>query len=57
MPENIFISIGEDVPPHWDTMPVDASCLVVTLTEGTTEYTEVQTLFQATCGDTITKVD
>ncbi|XP_035532032.1 poly(ADP-ribose) polymerase family member 14-related sequence 1 isoform X1 [Morone saxatilis] len=48
---------GEDIPGHWEVMPANTPSHSVTITAGTTEYTEIQTLFQATCKQAITKIE
>ncbi|KAE8299582.1 Poly [ADP-ribose] polymerase 14 [Larimichthys crocea] len=47
----------EDVPEFWDTMPPNTSCLAVDIKAGTAEYTEVERLFKATCGQPIIKIE
>ncbi|XP_040056587.2 poly(ADP-ribose) polymerase family member 14-related sequence 1 [Gasterosteus aculeatus] len=47
----------EDTPEQWDTMPPDSSCQAVLINAGTAEYTEVLNLFQATCGQTVIKIE
>ncbi|XP_029936580.1 poly(ADP-ribose) polymerase family member 14-related sequence 1 isoform X2 [Myripristis murdjan] len=45
------------LPQHWDPMPANTSCQVITIQPGTTEYNEVLTLFQATCTLTVMKIE
>lgn len=45
------------MPENWETMPVNTSCQAITMKAGTAEHTQVQSLFQATCVQTIIKVD
>ncbi|XP_044073695.1 poly(ADP-ribose) polymerase family member 14-related sequence 1 isoform X2 [Siniperca chuatsi] len=47
----------EDIPEVWDIMPANTSSQAVTIKAGTTEYTEVLNLFQATCQQTIIKIE
>ncbi|XP_045909324.1 poly(ADP-ribose) polymerase family member 14-related sequence 1 [Micropterus dolomieu] len=47
----------EDIPEAWDTMPANTSSKAFPLAAGTTEYTEVQNLFRATCPQTIIKIE
>lgn len=49
--------LDEDIPEAWDTMPANTSSKAFPIAAGTTEYTEVQNLFRATCPQTIIKVD
>ncbi|KAM9851030.1 poly(ADP-ribose) polymerase family member 14-related sequence 1 [Aulostomus maculatus] len=48
---------GQDVPEHWDTMPVNTTSLRVDIKSGTTEHTEILNLFQATCKLTVLKIE
>ncbi|KAG8000828.1 Poly [ADP-ribose] polymerase 14 [Nibea albiflora] len=47
----------DDVPEFWDTMPPNTSSLAVDIKAGTAEYTEIEKLFKATCGQPIIKIE
>ncbi|XP_034416748.1 poly(ADP-ribose) polymerase family member 14-related sequence 1 isoform X2 [Cyclopterus lumpus] len=47
----------KDTPEHWDTMPANSTSQVVLINAGTAEHTEVLTLFQATCKQTVIKIE
>ncbi|XP_070693875.1 poly(ADP-ribose) polymerase family member 14-related sequence 1 [Pempheris klunzingeri] len=47
----------EDVPDCWDAMPANTSCHVLAINAGTAEHTEVLRLFQATCKNTVIKIE
>lgn len=57
MSKLFIMSLDEDMPESWDTMPTNSTCVSVPITAGTPEYNDVQSLFRATCPKTITKVD
>ena len=46
----------DNLPPHWDAMPANTSCLSCPIQPGSTEYNTVQGLFKATCPRNILKV-
>uniref|UniRef100_A0A3P8WRG8 Poly [ADP-ribose] polymerase n=2 Tax=Cynoglossus semilaevis TaxID=244447 RepID=A0A3P8WRG8_CYNSE len=48
---------GEEVPDHWAPMPATSSCHSVTIEAGSKEYTDVLTLFQASCKRNIIKIE
>lgn len=56
-PQKLFLSTDEDIPTHWDVMPVNTSCHTFTLAAETAEYKKVQDKFQATCKQTIIMVE
>ncbi|KAK9537952.1 hypothetical protein VZT92_005522 [Zoarces viviparus] len=47
----------EDVPEHWDKMPANTSSLAVLIKVGAAEHTEILNLFQATCNQTVIKIE
>ncbi|XP_034742022.1 poly(ADP-ribose) polymerase family member 14-related sequence 1 isoform X2 [Etheostoma cragini] len=47
----------EDMPEYWDVMPANVSCHAVPIAAGTTEHNEVLNLFQATCKQTVIKIE
>nr|XP_020500425.1 protein mono-ADP-ribosyltransferase PARP14-like isoform X1 [Labrus bergylta] len=47
----------EDIPESWDPNPANKTCLAVNILPGTTEHTEVLTLFQASCKQNVLKID
>ncbi|KAK0149730.1 Poly [ADP-ribose] polymerase 14 [Merluccius polli] len=46
-----------NLPQHWDPMPSGSTCHTVPITPGTQEYNDVVQLFQATCQQTVIKID
>ncbi|KAM7407781.1 hypothetical protein PAMA_003509 [Pampus argenteus] len=48
---------GEDVPEEWDIMPANATSHAFTLNPASPEYNEVLKLFQATCNNTVDKIE
>uniref|UniRef100_A0A3Q0QZR5 Poly [ADP-ribose] polymerase n=1 Tax=Amphilophus citrinellus TaxID=61819 RepID=A0A3Q0QZR5_AMPCI len=53
-----FPAIGtDDVPEHWDAMQPNVTSQTFPLQAGTQEYDEIQKLFQATCKQTIIKIE
>lgn len=53
----LFLSLNEEMPENWETMPTNTSCQAIPIKAGTAEYTDVQNVFRATCGLNIVKVD
>ncbi|KAG7233895.1 hypothetical protein INR49_006457 [Caranx melampygus] len=51
------LKVDEDFPQHWDPIPPNNLCHAVIIQAGTAEYNEVQSLFQASCKRTITKIE
>ncbi|XP_062312355.1 protein mono-ADP-ribosyltransferase PARP14-like isoform X2 [Osmerus eperlanus] len=47
----------DNLPPHWDAMPANTSCLSCPIQPGRTEYNTVQNLFKATCPRNIIKIE
>ncbi|XP_060909810.1 poly(ADP-ribose) polymerase family member 14-related sequence 1 isoform X2 [Labrus mixtus] len=47
----------EDVPEFWDPNPANKTCLAVNILPGTSEHTEVLTLFQASCQLNVLKIE
>ncbi|XP_046902162.1 poly(ADP-ribose) polymerase family member 14-related sequence 1 isoform X2 [Hypomesus transpacificus] len=47
----------DNLPPHWDAMPANTSCLSCPIQPGSTEYNTVQGLFKATCPRNIIKIE
>ncbi|XP_067107878.1 protein mono-ADP-ribosyltransferase PARP14-like isoform X2 [Osmerus mordax] len=47
----------DNLPPHWDAMPANTSCLSCPIQPGSTEYNTVQNLFKATCPRNIIKIE
>ncbi|XP_062288426.1 protein mono-ADP-ribosyltransferase PARP14-like isoform X2 [Scomber scombrus] len=47
----------EDVPEEWDAMPAKTSSHAVTIQAGTAEHNKVLNLFQATCKQTVIKIE
>ncbi|XP_060945027.1 uncharacterized protein LOC133022028 [Limanda limanda] len=44
-------------PAHWDAMPPNTTCVAVPIHAGTPEHTEVLNLFQASCKQTVIKIE
>ncbi|XP_040004959.1 poly(ADP-ribose) polymerase family member 14-related sequence 1 isoform X2 [Xiphias gladius] len=51
------LKVGEDLPQHWDNMPANTSSQAVTIKAGTAEHTEILKLFQASCNQTVIKIE
>uniref|UniRef100_A0A3Q0R7Q2 Poly [ADP-ribose] polymerase n=1 Tax=Amphilophus citrinellus TaxID=61819 RepID=A0A3Q0R7Q2_AMPCI len=49
--------LKDDVPEHWDAMQPNVTSQTFPLQAGTQEYDEIQKLFQATCKQTIIKIE
>ncbi|XP_047198588.1 protein mono-ADP-ribosyltransferase PARP14-like [Hippoglossus stenolepis] len=49
--------LKDEVPEHWDAMPPNTTCVAVPIHEETPEYGEVLNLFQASCKQTVIKID
>lgn len=49
--------ILQGLPPHWDTMSGDTTCVSIPLNAGTPEYSKIQKLFGQSCKKNIIKVD
>ncbi|XP_031730886.1 poly(ADP-ribose) polymerase family member 14-related sequence 1 isoform X2 [Anarrhichthys ocellatus] len=47
----------EDASEHWDKMPANTSSLAVLIKVGAAEHTEILNLFQATCNQTVIKIE
>ncbi|KAM7380823.1 hypothetical protein PAMP_004095 [Pampus punctatissimus] len=47
----------EDVPEEWDIMPANATSHAFTLNPASPEYNEVLKMFQATCNNTVDKIE
>ncbi|KAM4608667.1 protein mono-ADP-ribosyltransferase PARP14-like [Polymixia lowei] len=48
---------SEILPQNWDDMPPNTLCQMLTIQPGTAEHNEVLTLFQASCTDTVIKIE
>ncbi|XP_053295537.1 poly(ADP-ribose) polymerase family member 14-related sequence 1 [Pleuronectes platessa] len=49
--------LKDAVPALWDAMPPNTTCVAVPIQAGTPEYTEVLNLFQASCKQTVIKIE
>ncbi|XP_060945028.1 protein mono-ADP-ribosyltransferase PARP14-like [Limanda limanda] len=49
--------LKDAVPELWDAMPPNTTCVAVPIHAGTSEYTEVLNLFQASCNQTVIKIE